>query len=1340
RARLAAHPAVAGVEDDRVVRAVGEVPANVARIHAPAAHAAGFDGGPGAGRVVRVAIVDTGIDLDHPDLVANLDADLGVDCTGTGSYDDDHYHGTHVGGTVAAAADGSGVLGVGPGARLVPVKVLDDGGSGTFAEVACGLDHVRALATDADPDNDVQVVNMSLGTYGSPGSSCTAGVLRQAVCDLVAAGVTVVAAAGNSSADAKGFVPASYPELITVSALDDRTDSMASFTNHGSTVELTAPGVNVTSSAKGGGERVASGTSMAAPAVAGAAAVVIASGVAASPAEVVATLRTHGECPDGTAAGADHDCWGQGSWTGDRDPTAEPLVRVDDAIGLALPGVQVVSPARHHVVGGLVPLTVRTGTLLDGQSVRVRVGGGAWAAASPDPAGDTSTWPWDTALGADGTYALTAEVVAAGGDTVATATTEVVVRNGPRLFVEAPMAGTVRGDVPFRIGVRHATEPLEGLTVAAVVPTRTGTVALPLAYDAVADRFLGTWASTTVLDGVATVEVRATDTVGRTTSATTDVTVTNPPAVTVAAPAWYADVGGQVPIRLSATSPLFDAEHLVATWAAGTSSGPLVLGADGVFAGIWDAIDDPEGSTNLRIEVRDPDGRVGSATRMVTVRNRPSASLVTRTVANPMSFTATASSPLHPASALTVRLDAREKGAWDLTWDGTAHTAPALDTTTWPEGSVTADLTVTDPDGRTDTAATYLTVSKAPTLKVVAPTSSTFQGTVAVAVVASDPWGTSPADLTVSLTLDGAGPVVPLVFDPTSGQHRVELDSTAWPDGAHHLHIKVTTPAGRSTVVQKYAYASNPYIVSIVSPTYGADVSGDVPLLARVTMPTGPARNATVVASVDDGPPLPMAFDDATGMFGTVLPTADWTDGSRYVRVTAKNAWGSSWYGTVRLDFVNSPTLTFVSPAGYGTASGPTLVAVRAGTPSGGPVDVTLDVGTSGPPVPMVLDEASGEHRVTIQTREWPDGYLDLRATVTDALGRARSVTRTVYASNPLSVTPLRPAASATVGGAVEVAVKVAHPGDLLVPGATVLLQVDAGVGVAMAYDAASGEHRATLHSTAWYDGSHNLRVNATDPQGRTRSASWYVSSANRPTLSVHAPATGSPYVTGPVPIEVTAADPQTAAGGLMVTATPTGAAAMPLAYDAALGRYVGTWDSSTVPDGTTSLTLSATDADGMTASSSRSVRPRNTPVGVIAGLSSPVDGVVTVQLTARRGDGSATGVRHVWRVDGGAARSSVPDPTAPGRHLARLDTSALGDGAHTLSLEITDEATGRTSTVQQLFGVAHGAGLGAGLIGPVPGTTVSGLVPVEAVVYRPVPVGGRVSTAAWYRVDGGPW
>lgn len=316
---VAASPGVASVVPDRIVRADAQViPAGIARIGGPMSSA---QSGDGRGAVdVDVAILDTGIDTKHRD----LNVVGGVNCVAGGSsYNDLNGHGTHVAGTAAARDNNTGVVGVAPGARLWAVRVLTSQGAGSWSSIICGIDWVTAHA------NTIEVANMSLGGQGSEGS-CTDGGMRQAICRSVAAGVTYVVAAGNAATDAQSFVPATYPEVITVSAIADfdgkpgglgaptcatgTDDTFASFSNYGDDVDLSAPGMCVLSTWRGGTTGVASGTSMASPHVAGAAALYASRNPDATPAQIRQALINTGTY----------------DWTGDPDSTKEPLVNVAD--------------------------------------------------------------------------------------------------------------------------------------------------------------------------------------------------------------------------------------------------------------------------------------------------------------------------------------------------------------------------------------------------------------------------------------------------------------------------------------------------------------------------------------------------------------------------------------------------------------------------------------------------------------------------------------------------------------------------------------------------------------------------------------------------------------------------------------------------------------------------------------------------------------------------------------------------------------------------------------------------------------------------------------------------
>jgi subtilisin len=285
-------PRVSYVEADGVVSvSTQQVPTCVQRIFA--------DTNPdipttGSGEAVDVdvAVLDTGIDASHPD----LDVVASVDCTLTtsgppwsrSSYcgeggTDGNGHGTHVAGTIGARDNGIGVVGVAPGARLWSIKVLTDDGRGTFSGIIAGIDHVTAEA------DRIRVANMSLSGPG------TSQALDDAISRSVAAGITYVLAAGNEADDVENRTPAGHPEALTVSALADYDglpgggadatcadagpdDSFASFSNHGAGVDLIAPGVCILSTLPGGRYGTGSGTSMAAPHVAGAAALLASNG------------------------------------------------------------------------------------------------------------------------------------------------------------------------------------------------------------------------------------------------------------------------------------------------------------------------------------------------------------------------------------------------------------------------------------------------------------------------------------------------------------------------------------------------------------------------------------------------------------------------------------------------------------------------------------------------------------------------------------------------------------------------------------------------------------------------------------------------------------------------------------------------------------------------------------------------------------------------------------------------------------------------------------------------------------------------------------------------------
>lgn len=303
---IAALPGVESVQKDTPVATTAQAtPAGIDRSDADLSPTAAIDGSDQ--RVdVDVAVIDTGVDLTHPDL--NVFRAGAKNCTLLAlNANDDQGHGSHVAGTIGAVDNGSGVVGMAPGARIWPVKVLNALGTGMNSDVICGIDYVTSRSAD------IEVVNMSLGGSGTDDGNCgntDSDAMHRAICAAVDSGLTFVVAAGNDSADASTFTPAAYDEVITVSALADfngapgggaaptcradEDDSFASFSNFGADVDIIAPGVCIDSTSMNGGYATLSGTSMAAPHVAGGAALIAATNPGATPAQVKSQLISTG--------------------------------------------------------------------------------------------------------------------------------------------------------------------------------------------------------------------------------------------------------------------------------------------------------------------------------------------------------------------------------------------------------------------------------------------------------------------------------------------------------------------------------------------------------------------------------------------------------------------------------------------------------------------------------------------------------------------------------------------------------------------------------------------------------------------------------------------------------------------------------------------------------------------------------------------------------------------------------------------------------------------------------------------------------------------------------------
>jgi subtilisin len=318
-ARIQQDADVAFVSEDRGVQATDALaPGETASTGVRRVNAATTTTTQGAAASVNVAVIDTGIGLSNTD----LNAVSGTNCVNSGSApEDDNGHGTHVSGTIAAKNTGSRDVGVAPNTKLYSVKVLNAQGSGTWAQVICGIDWVSANASTLN----IHVASMSLGGSGSNDNNCgntNGDALHLAICNSKAAGVTYVVAAGNSGADFSTSVPAAYPEAVTVTAVSDwdgqpggtasgppcldgifeSDDAYASFSNYASTSDsaamahtIAAPGVCILSDWLSNGTNTISGTSMATPHVSGLVALCISAGTCTgggSPSSIISAIQT----------------------------------------------------------------------------------------------------------------------------------------------------------------------------------------------------------------------------------------------------------------------------------------------------------------------------------------------------------------------------------------------------------------------------------------------------------------------------------------------------------------------------------------------------------------------------------------------------------------------------------------------------------------------------------------------------------------------------------------------------------------------------------------------------------------------------------------------------------------------------------------------------------------------------------------------------------------------------------------------------------------------------------------------------------------------------------------
>jgi hypothetical protein len=628
------------VEPDIAVYAVAQtLPTGVNRIEADSSGATNpVD--------VDISIIDTGIDIDHPDLnvvggrhfytlwgLLTFEDDL---------FDDDNGHGTHCAGIVAAKDNDIGVVGVAPGSRLYAVKVLDSTGSGYLSDVIAGVDWVTAHS------NTIEVANMSLSAIAN------SSIFRTAIQNSVAAGIVYFVAAGNDARDVYGIdgvfgtsddvIPAAYPEAAAISAMVDldgipggkktpasvygSDDSFANFSNDshsvvagnpvtspGKAIDLLMPGVEILSCYMNGTYAIGSGTSMASPHAAGLAALHIAGNGRATTAGGVYAIRQAlidagiaQTDPRGLALQNDFDGNKENiGWAGSSEPPSP-----DDNP----PSVTITNPANGATVSGQIIITADASDdigvtqvefFIDGVSIGAdTIGGDVWSAS------------WDTMGYSDGGHTVSAiatDTNSQTSDDLISATVDNSTDYPPSVTITNPANGEevsgqvdVTADASDDNSVIQVEFFVDGVSIG--VDTTGG------------DGWSASWDTTQDSNGGHTVSATATDSAAQTSSDSISATVNNvsdnPPSVNITNPADGTSVSGQVNVTADASDDIGVLQ--VEFFVDGSSIGVDTNGGDG-WSASWDTTLYSNGGHSLSATATDTTGQNTSNYVNVVVDN-----------------------------------------------------------------------------------------------------------------------------------------------------------------------------------------------------------------------------------------------------------------------------------------------------------------------------------------------------------------------------------------------------------------------------------------------------------------------------------------------------------------------------------------------------------------------------------------------------------------------------------------------------------------------------------------------------------------------------------------------
>jgi subtilisin family serine protease len=1242
---------VAIVEPDVKVSALGQViPTGVQRIGAtrcPVAKIDGIDDRVNA----DVAIIDTGIDLTHPDLNVYQNVTF---VTNTTNGNDDNGHGTHVAGIVGALDNSIGVVGVAPGARLWAVKVLDSTGSGALSTIISGVDYVTQHASQ------IEVANMSLGGQGSSDS------LRLAIQNSVAAGVVYVVAAGNSGFDIYGgdatfgtsddFFPASYPEVMTVSALVDTDgqpggtgvstsygadDTLATFSNWsnevvssnpvnspGAAIDVAAPGVNIYSTYKGGTYATMSGTSMASPHVAGAVALYVAAyGRAYSASGVYAIRQALINSADPQTS------WGVNKTTPySNDTKPEGLIDVA-GIGSTTtssntpPTVSISSPTPNSSFDSASPITFSgaasdqkdgnlTSSIIWSSSINGQIGTGGTISATLSV----------------GTHTITAKVTDSSGSIGVAAVTVIVTSSTdvpPTIAITSPANGAnfATGTAVTFSGTASDVE--DGNLSSKIVWTYNGAV-------------LGTGASIGVAFGTGSFIIVAsvTDSGGKQATASVTISVgsvqTSAPTIGIQSP-----TTGSAFLTTSAitfTGSATDTKDgTISSKIVWTSSLSGQIGTGASFTASLAA-----GTHTITASVTDSTGLTSSTSVSITVSvpNTPP-TIAISSPANGSSYLTT--SPITFTGSATETQDGNLSAriVWSSSLTGQIGTGASL-SASLTAGTHTIVAQVTDSGGLSASASVTIAVTAPntpPTVSITSPANGASYLTTTLVTLSGSASDTQDGSLSSKIAWSSS-----LSGALGTGANLSESLSA----GTHTITAKVTDSGGLSataSVTITVSAPNTPPTVSITSPVTGSSAVSGSPI--QFTGSASDTQDGNISSKL-------VWTSSLSGQIGTGASfSTSLVAGTHTITASVTDSGGLTTTSAITVVVTNPntpPTLSILAPANNASVVSGTAISfsgtasdTQDGNLSSKIVWTSSLRGQIGTGASFSTSLVAGTHTIT--------------ASVTDSGGLTTTSAITVVVTNPnapptLSI--LAPANNASVvsGTAISFSGTASDTQDGNLSSKIVWTSSLSGqIGTGASF------------STSLAAGTHTITASITDSGGLTTTSAITVVVTNPntpPTLSILAPVNNTSVVSGTaISFSGTASD------------TQDGNLSSKIVWTSSLRGQIGTGASfsTSLVAGTHTITASVTDSGGLTTTSAITVVVTNPNTPPTLSILAPANNASVVSGTAISFSGTASDTQ-----DGNLSSKIVWTSSLSGQiGTGASFSTSLVTGTHTITASVTD-------------------------------------------------------------------